>query len=69
MFSLRLIVQEYRAAAHCMDRHRRQTSSRLFHAFFTGVSRHTSILSTLDLPTLSGAPFRHSFSRSLSWNS
>ncbi|WP_420921553.1 protein YoaL [Enterobacter quasiroggenkampii] len=52
-----------------MDRHRRQSSSRPFRAFFTGDHRHVSTLSASVLPTLSGAPFRHSFSRSLSWNS
>ncbi|WP_439649888.1 protein YoaL [Enterobacter soli] len=52
-----------------MDRHRRQSPFRPSRASFTGDSRHASILSTIDLPTLSGAPFRHSFSRSLSWNS
>ncbi|EPO9962335.1 protein YoaL [Enterobacter cloacae complex sp. 2024EL-00227] len=69
MFSLRLIVQEYRATAHYMDRHRRQSSFRPFRAFFTGDPRHVSTLSASVLPTLSGAPFRRSFSRSLSWNS
>ncbi|WP_406566625.1 protein YoaL [Enterobacter bugandensis] len=52
-----------------MDRHRRQSSIRLFRAFFTGEPRHVSTLSASYLPTLSGAPFCHSFSRSLSWNS
>ncbi|MFB4395476.1 MULTISPECIES: protein YoaL [Enterobacter] len=69
MFSLRLLVQEYRATAHYMDRHRRQSSTRPFRAFFTGEPRHVSTLSASYLPTLSGAPFCHSFSRSLSWNS
>ncbi|HII4350182.1 TPA: protein YoaL [Enterobacter cloacae] len=69
MFSLRLIVQEYRAKAHYMDRHRRQSSARPFRALFTGDPRHVPTLFTSVLPTLSGAPFRHSFSRSLSWNS
>ncbi|MGV2810723.1 protein YoaL [Enterobacter cancerogenus] len=69
MFSLRLIDQEYRAAAHYMDRHRRQSSSRPHCACFTGNPCHAPTLSAFDLPTLSGAPFRHSFSRSLSWNS
>ncbi|EPN4911709.1 protein YoaL [Enterobacter cloacae] len=69
MFSLRLIDQEYRAIAHYMDRHRRQSSIRPLRAFFTGDPRHVSTLFTAVLPTLSGAPFRHSFSRSLSWNS
>ncbi|EPG6287602.1 MULTISPECIES: protein YoaL [Enterobacter] len=52
-----------------MDRHRRQSSIRPLRAFFTGDPRHVSTLFTAVLPTLSGAPFRHSFSRSLSWNS
>ncbi|WP_420841350.1 protein YoaL [Enterobacter quasimori] len=69
MFSLRLIVQEYRATARYMDRHRRQLSSRPFRAFFTGDPRQISSLFASVLPTLSGAPFCHSFSRSLSWNS
>ncbi|MGL4180380.1 protein YoaL [Enterobacter ludwigii] len=69
MFSLRLIVQEYRATAHYMDRHRRQLSSRPFRACFTGDPRHVSTLSASVLPTLSGAPFGHSVSRSVSWNS
>ncbi|WP_416172920.1 protein YoaL [Enterobacter kobei] len=69
MFSLRLPVQEYRATAHYMDRHRRQSSFRPICAFFTGDPRHVTTLSSSVLPTLSGAPFRHSFSRSLSWNS
>ncbi|WP_104556996.1 protein YoaL [Enterobacter sichuanensis] len=69
MFSLRLLVQEYRAIAHYMDRHRRQSSFRPSRAFFTGDPRHVSTLSASVLPTLRGAPFRHSFSRSLSWNS
>ncbi|WP_411813794.1 protein YoaL [Enterobacter huaxiensis] len=69
MFSLRLIDQEYRATAHYMDRHRRQSSTRPFRATFTGYPRHASTLSSFDLPNLLAAPFRHSFSRSLSWNS
>ncbi|HIF6284101.1 MULTISPECIES: protein YoaL [Enterobacter] len=69
MFSLRLIVQEYRVTPHYMDRHRRQSSTRPFRALFTGDPRHVSTLFTSVLPTLIGAPFRHSFSRSLSWNS
>ncbi|WP_371745447.1 protein YoaL [Enterobacter asburiae] len=52
-----------------MDRHRRQSSTRPFRALFIGDPRHVSTLFTSVLPTLSGAPFRHSFSRSLSWNS
>ncbi|MGY5368169.1 protein YoaL [Enterobacter oligotrophicus] len=52
-----------------MDRHRRQSSTRPFRAFFTGEPRHASTLSAIDSPTLIGAPFGHSFSRSLSWNS
>ncbi|EPM3661126.1 protein YoaL [Enterobacter ludwigii] len=52
-----------------MDRHRRQSSSRPFRACFTGDPRHVSTLSTSVLPTLSGAPFGHSVSRSVSWNS
>ncbi|EPF6064254.1 MULTISPECIES: protein YoaL [Enterobacter] len=69
MFSLRLNDQEYRATAHYMDRHRRQSSTRPLRAFFTGDPRHVSTLFASVLPTLSGAPFCHSFSRSLSWNS
>ncbi|WP_409017970.1 protein YoaL [Enterobacter cancerogenus] len=52
-----------------MDRHRRQSSSRPHCACFTGNPCHAPTLSAFDLPSLSGAPFRHSFSRSLSWNS
>ncbi|MFH5068253.1 protein YoaL [Enterobacter cloacae complex sp. 2024EL-00215] len=52
-----------------MDRHRRQSSFRPFCASFTGDPRHVSTLSTIDLPMPIGAPFCHSFSRSLSWNS
>ncbi|MFO3695533.1 protein YoaL [Enterobacter huaxiensis] len=52
-----------------MDRHRRQSSTRPFRATFTGYPRHASTLSSFDLPNLLAAPFRHSFSRSLSWNS
>ncbi|WP_414146741.1 protein YoaL [Enterobacter sp. 61D5] len=52
-----------------MDRHRRQSSTRPLRALFTGDPRHVSTLFASVLPTLSGAPFRHSFSRSLSWNS
>ncbi|WP_436298281.1 protein YoaL [unidentified bacterial endosymbiont] len=69
MFSLRLIVQEYRATAHHMDRHRRQSSSRPFCATITGSSCHTPTVTSCVSPTLNGAPFCHSFSRSLSWNS
>ncbi|MGT8856649.1 protein YoaL [Enterobacter sp. 186315] len=69
MFSLRLIDQEYRAVAHRMDRHRRQSSIRPSRASTLGDPRHASVVSTSDLPTVFGAPFSHSFSRSLSWNS
>ncbi|WP_410403159.1 protein YoaL [Lelliottia nimipressuralis] len=52
-----------------MDRHRRQSSSRPFCASHAGDPRHSLNMSTTISPTLSGAPFCHSFSRSLSWNS
>ncbi|WP_375290487.1 hypothetical protein [Lelliottia sp. RWM.1] len=52
-----------------MDRHRRQSSTRPFRALFIGDSRHAPVLSTFDLPVTFRAPFCHSFSRSLSWNS
>ncbi|HHZ8494373.1 TPA: protein YoaL [Enterobacter mori] len=52
-----------------MDRHRRQSSTRPFRAFFAGDPRQISSLFASVLPTLSGAPFCHSFSRSLPWNS
>ncbi|RAU32107.1 hypothetical protein DBY73_018240 [Enterobacter sp. RIT418] len=68
MFSLRLIDQEYRATAHYMDRHRRQSSFRPSRASYTGDSRHASTPFAFDLPTFCRAPFCHSFSRSLSWN-
>ena len=54
MFSIRLIVQEYRAKAHYMDRHRRQSSSRPFRACFTGDPRHVSTLSASVFPTYHG---------------
>ncbi|MFB4521586.1 hypothetical protein ACE3IS_14195 [Enterobacter hormaechei subsp. hormaechei] len=69
MFSVRLIIQEYRATAHYMDRHRRQSSSRPSRALFTGDLRHASTLFSFEMPVISGAPFCHSFSRSVSWNS
>ncbi|ARU83226.1 hypothetical protein A8A57_21895 [Lelliottia amnigena] len=69
MFSLRLIDQEYRASAHCMDRHRRQSSYRPFRASLAGDSRHPLLTHTAVSPNTFGAPFSHSFSRSLSWNS
>ncbi|MGM8587442.1 protein YoaL [Enterobacter hormaechei subsp. xiangfangensis] len=69
MFSVRLIIQEYRATAHYMDRHRRQSSSRPLRALITGDLRHASTLIPFEMPDISGAPFCHSFSRSVSWNS
>ncbi|WP_420489163.1 protein YoaL [Lelliottia amnigena] len=52
-----------------MDRHRRQSSTRPFSASLAGDSCHTLNMSTAISPTSSVAPFCHSFSRSLSWNS
>ncbi|WP_414672124.1 protein YoaL [Lelliottia sp. CFBP8978] len=52
-----------------MDRHRRQSSTRPFRASLIGDSRHTLNMFTAISPTFSGAPFCHSFSRSLPWNS
>ncbi|EPN1447625.1 protein YoaL [Enterobacter hormaechei] len=52
-----------------MDRHRRQSSFRPFRALITGDLRHASTLIPFEMPDISGAPFCHSFSRSVSWNS
>ncbi|MFE4125423.1 protein YoaL [Kosakonia sp. YIM B13588] len=68
MFILRLISQEYRAAAHRMDRHRRQFTFWPSRATQPGVFRH--------FPTMFNVIFVHfrtlnnaSLLRSLSWNS
>ncbi|WP_374230101.1 protein YoaL [Huaxiibacter chinensis] len=52
-----------------MDRHRRQSSYRPFRASLAGDSRHPLLTHTAVSPNTFGAPFSHSFSRSLSWNS
>ncbi|WP_420866465.1 protein YoaL [Lelliottia aquatilis] len=52
-----------------MDRHRRQSSNRPFCASLAGEPRHPLHTSTVISPTVFGAPFSHSFSRSFSWNS
>ncbi|WP_072568746.1 MULTISPECIES: protein YoaL [unclassified Enterobacter] len=68
MFTIRLIIKEYRAVAPCMDRHRRQLTHWPFRASQSGVFRHLSFSSAVITPVLN-APFCHSVNRSLSWNS
>ncbi|WP_418936764.1 protein YoaL [Leclercia adecarboxylata] len=52
-----------------MDRHRRQSHTRPDLASLHGDSRHTLFTSLTPSPDCFAAPFCHSFSRSLSWNS
>ncbi|KTY31925.1 hypothetical protein DD79_15490 [Salmonella enterica subsp. enterica serovar Typhimurium var. 5-] len=71
VFSFRLIRMGYRAAARCMDRHRRHFTLWPFCACQSGISCHSLTL-FIALPPASfemlWAPFSHSLSRSLSWN-
>ncbi|MFK3712559.1 protein YoaL [Leclercia adecarboxylata] len=52
-----------------MDRHRRQSHIRPILASLTGDSRHSLFTPFTVSPDITAAPFCHSFSRSLSWNS
>ncbi|MFG0646064.1 protein YoaL [Leclercia adecarboxylata] len=52
-----------------MDRHRRQSHIRPTLASLTGYSRHSLLTPFTVSPESVVAPFCHSFSRSLSWNS
>ncbi|WP_419182072.1 protein YoaL [Leclercia adecarboxylata] len=52
-----------------MDRHRRQSHTRPPLASLIGDSRHSLFTFFTASPDLFAAPFCHSFSRSLSWNS
>ncbi|WP_442913346.1 protein YoaL [Leclercia sp. AS011] len=52
-----------------MDRHRRQSHTRPTLASLTGDSRHSLFTPFTVSPDITAAPFCHSFSRSLSWNS
>ncbi|WP_408612297.1 protein YoaL [Leclercia tamurae] len=52
-----------------MDRHRRHLLTRPTLASLTGDSRHSLFTPFTVSPASVAAPFCHSFSRSLSWNS
>ncbi|EAM9238850.1 hypothetical protein AG21_07610 [Salmonella enterica subsp. arizonae] len=71
MFSFRLIRMGYRAAARCMDRHRRHFTFWPFCACQSGIPCHNLTL-FIALPPASfemlWVPFSHSLSRRLPWN-
>ncbi|WP_374755458.1 protein YoaL [Citrobacter amalonaticus] len=69
MFSFRLISKEYRAVARRMDRHRRHFIFRPYCACHSGNFCHKLSLHIALSPASSWAPFSHSVSRSVSWNS